>query len=685
MIGCDLEPFVFVYLDDIIVATEEFDFHFEVLEKLAKRITAAGLTISVSKSRFCMKSLKYLGYIVGEKGISPDPEKIAAIKNYAVPKNFRDVRRLFGLIGWYRRFILNFASITAPISALLKKNVTKFAWSSEAESAFRKIQVALTSAPILANPDYSKPFIVQTDASDIGMGAILVQGEGEEEKVVAFWSQKLNPAQRKYQTTERECLAVILAVEKFRPYIEGIEFTVITDHASLLWLRNLKDPTGRLGRWALRLQPYRFTLKHRKGRFMVVADALSRAVEAIDASSSVEDAWYDKIKLGVIESPDNFPEFRIVEGELQKKYRKGQDGHVYQPLWRTLVHRSNRIEILRQNHDDPRSAHGGYLKTADRVKKKYFWPKMDIQIRKYVRGCEVCKASKPTNEIQRSPMGNFRSASRPWEIVYIDFIGPLPRSKTGFCYVLVVLDGFSKFVHIHPMRDATAKAAVKCLKEHLFLVYGTPRFLVSDNGSQFTAKLFKEFLSEYDVQSWYTARYHPQANAAEAANKTLETAVRAYLKDEKTHKNWDEYLPEIACAMNTAQHTSTMLSPYFTLYGLHMCTSGKDYVHSHDPHDAQHADRMTKIRKIVIENLKRNYERSKKRYNLRSREIHYAVGDVVWVKNRVLSNAIRSITAKLSPEYKKCVIARKIGTNSYEIAEPGGKIIGIYNTDCFKS
>lgn len=188
----------------------------------------------------------------------------------------------------------------------------------------------------------------------------------------------------------------------------------------------------------------------------------------------------------------------------------------------------------------------------------------------------------------------------------------------------------------------------------------------------------------YEVRTWYTSRYHPQANASEAANKTVETAIRAYLKDEKTHKTWDEYLPEIACAMNTSQHTSTMLSPFFTLYGLHMCTSDKDYSHSNSPHDVQHADMMFKIRVIVSENLKKNYDRSKKRYNLRSREINYAVGDVVWVKNRVLSNAIRSFTAKLSPEYKKCVVTRKIGTNSYEVAQPNGKIIGIYNTDCFK-
>lgn len=233
VVGCDLEPSVFVYLDDIIVATKTFEEHVSILAKLAERIAAAGLTISVEKSRFCMKSLKYLGYVVCEEGIRPDPDKIAPISDYPVPKTVKDIRRLMGLAGWYRRFIPNFASVTAPISNMLKKGRTKIEWTAEAQQALEYIKVALTSSPVLANPDYSVPFIIQADASDVGMGAILVQGEGDDEKVIAYWSQKLTAAQQKYQTTERECLAVISAIEKFRPYVERAEFTVITDHASL--------------------------------------------------------------------------------------------------------------------------------------------------------------------------------------------------------------------------------------------------------------------------------------------------------------------------------------------------------------------------------------------------------------------------------------------------------------------
>lgn len=165
-------------------------------------------------------------------------------------------------------------------------------------------------------------------------------------------------------------------------------------------------------------------------------------------------------------------------------------------------------------------------------------------------------------------MGNFRDASRPFEIIYIDFVDPLPRSKSDNVFLFVVVDGFSKFVHTHPMRTATAQATVKCLRDHIFLLFGTPRYLVTDNGAQFTSSLFKKFLEECKITTWYTASYQPQANATEAANKTVETAMRAYLMNEDNHRTWDLHLNEITCAINTSKHTSTNLSPYFTLFGV---------------------------------------------------------------------------------------------------------------------
>lgn len=688
VIGCDMEPNVFVYLDDIIIATNTFEDHFRILKEISARVKKAGLTISAEKSRFCMRRLSYLGYVIDENGVQPDPEKISAVHSYPVPKSVKDVRRLVGLAGWYRRFIPNFSSITAPLTELTKKG-RKFEWGKEAEKAMQAIKEILVSAPVLANPDYDKPFIIQTDASDVGMGGVLVQGEGSDERIIAFTSAKFSSAQRNYQTTERECLAVITAIEKFRPYIEGVKFTVVTDHASLLWLKNLKDPTGRLCRWSLRLQPYDFEFVHRKGSKMVVADAFSRAVETVDVQSfsSSDDSWYDSWRNRVLTNPDKFPNFRIDTDVLYKNCESGKKSLGYVSSWRIVVPSNKRNEVMQDSHNPPLSAHGGYHKTIDRIRRNYYWPDMDSDVRRFVRCCETCKAIKPSNVTQRAPMGKFREAKRPWHMIYVDFIGPLPKSKQGHCHILTVVDSLTKFVHAHPLRTATTKGLVQFLENRVFLTFGVPEIVVSDNGSQFISSEFKTFLDRYSVKQWAVSRYHPQANAAEAANKTLETSIRAYIKDDKDHRDWDKYLQQIVCAMNTSQHSGTKFSPYFVNFGHNMALSGASYATqiNDDNNDPEiNSERFKKIRDIAKENLMKSYENSKRRYDLRSRPINYNVGDVVWKVNTIQSNADKKIISKFCGNIK-CKIKRKVGTCSYELEDFDGKSLGIFSTDKIKS
>lgn len=687
VIGCDMEPNVFVYLDDIIIATNTFEEHCRCLKEIARRLNESGLTISIEKSRFCMRKLTYLGYVIDENGVQPDPDKISAVNNYPTPKTVKDVRRLIGLAGWYRRFIPNFSTITAPLTDLTKKG-KRFEWGESAEAAMQTIKQILVSAPVLANPDYDKPFIIQSDASDVGMGAVLVQGEGENERIIAFTSAKFSSAQRNYQTTERECLAVITAIEKFRPYIEGVKFTVVTDHASLLWLKNLKDPTGRLCRWSLRLQPYDITFVHRKGSQMVVADAFSRAVETVDVNifPSAEDNWYDSLIARVLADEAKFPQFRVENSILYKNCERGKRSFGYVSSWRIVVPTNKRNDVMDDCHVPPSSAHGGYHKTVDRVRRNYYWPGMDNDVRNYVRNCEVCKSVKPTNVTQRAPMGKFREARQPWHIIYADFIGPLPKSKQGHCHILTVVDSLSKFVHAHPLRAATSKALIQFLENRIFLTFGVPEIVVTDNGVQFTSTEFKSFLAKYNTKQWAVSRYHPQANAAEAANKTIETSIRAYVKDDKDHRNWDKYLSEIVCAMNTSLHTSTKFSPYFVNFGQNMMLSGNSYsLAIGDDQDTQNTDhdRFEKIRSIVKKNLLKNYESSKRKYDLRSRPINYKIGDIVWKQNTVQSNADKKIISKFCGN-TKCKIKRKIGTCSYELEDLNGKSLGIFSTDKFK-
>lgn len=683
VLGCDLEPRVFTYLDDIIVCTETFEEHLEVLEEVASRLRVAGLTINIKKSSFCQKELRYLGFIVSEEGIRPDNEKIEPIQNYTVPKSIKDLRRLLGMAGWYRRFIENFAEITAPLTELLKTSKNKsFSWTAESENAMTLLKESLTKAPVLANPDYEQKFVIQADASDIGIGAVLVQGEGEEERVVAYFSRKLSAAQRKYHTTEKECLAVLSAIEKFRPYVEGSHFTVITDHASLCWLQNLKDPSGRLGRWALKLQQYNFSLIHRKGKLHVVPDALSRSVEIIDFRKlSVEgDEWYSDLKSRIMNDPGMYPLFKI-ENQLVYKYceRKGDLG-IFESEWRIVVPKNCISDVMVECHDSPLSAHGGFLKTVERAKQSYYWPKMCMDIRKYVRSCETCRAGKHTTHTLRAPMGDFRPVLRPWQIIAVDFVGPFPRSKAGHTYILVVVDVFSKFILIHPLRAATATNTVKFLDERVFDVFGTPETIVSDNGKQFKSTEFSNFLLKRHVKLQNTAYYHPQANAAEAANKTVGNAIRMSLG--KDHQNWDNGLSKIACAMNSSFHTSTKMTPYLINFGQNIMVQGDAYRYGlcdQTPTDRT-SDKFRVLREQVGLNLKKAYSNSKKYYDLRSSQnaVFYP-GEYVWRRNFVQSSTANKFMAKLAPKFIKSYVNRRIGNNNYELIDNYTKKIGVYN------
>lgn len=678
VLGYDLEPSVFVYLDDIIIATDTFKDHVRLVKEVARRLKAANLSISLAKSKFCLRQINYLGYVINQAGISVNPDKVSAMVNYPSPKNVRDVRRLLGMATWYSRFIPNFATVSAPITELLKKSKMKFVWSEKAESAFNILKTALISAPVLATPDFSQPFILYCDASDVGVGAVLVQGSGTNERAITYMSQKLSAAQAKYTTTEKECLSVILAIEKFRPYIEGVRFTVFTDHASLLWLANLKDPTGRLARWALRLQQYDFALLHRKGKLNVVPDALSRSIEVI-AIVSDGDKWYEDLKVKVKTNPQDMSGYQLVDDVVYKYVREiGSEEH----SWKVVVPYGSRGKIINQCHDSPTSSHGGIKKTIFKIRSNYYWPKMNKEIKEYVRSCELCQTCKPTTVTMRNEMGQPKNPEQPWKMLSVDLVGPLPRSKNGNSYILVILDVFSKFVLVKPLKKATAKTVIQFIEEQVFLMFGVPKTLICDNGSQFIAKSFKNFLLEYDVRLWYTASYLPQANPVERVNKSIKSALRTYTHD--NHREWDKYIHHIGCALRTAIHGSINCTPYYANFGQEMIVSGRDHLVEENLSKINKVptDRFIKLENVrnqISANLVKAYQEYSSRYNLRSRKVEFNVGEIVLKKNFILSDAAKGISASLNPTFVKAIVKEKLGTSCYRLNNMSGKNIGVFS------
>ncbi|GBP03962.1 Retrovirus-related Pol polyprotein from transposon 297 [Eumeta japonica] len=436
---------VFIYLDDLLVCSSDFDSHIKLLNEVATCLKAAKLTINVSKSKFCQKEIRYLGYIVGNGCLKVDPSKVESIKNFPLPKTVKQIRRFIGMANWYRAFICNFADLAGPLSDCLKKSKNPFMLTEEAKISFEKLKEALSSAPVLAQPNFNKEFIIQCDASKIGVGGVLLQYDDEgKEHPIAFVSQKLNKAQRNYTITELECLAAIVSVNRFRPYIEGLPFRIITDHASLKWLMSQKDLSGRLARWSLKLQRYTFTIEHRKGSLNVVPDCLSRMntdelvvknlpTEIDLRSPAFEEKEYQQLRKSIVENKETLPDLQISGNVVLKRVEFRQHAeNDEETYWRLWVPKSLIQQVIKSSHDSCSAGHGGFMKTMKRLRQKYFWPSMTLDVKSYVDNCDICKCIKASNQISRPQMGNQVLTNRPFERV----VGRAtrwegPKRKTG--------------------------------------------------------------------------------------------------------------------------------------------------------------------------------------------------------------------------------------------------------------
>lgn len=673
----DLYPRAFSYVDDFIVCTDTFGEHLELLSIIAERLSKVNLTISPTKSHFCCKQLEFLGYILSENGLAVNPDKVKAIMEYKRPETVKEVRRLIGAAGWYRRFIPKFSQITAPLTELIKTNCTTIDWNEQAEESFIELKKRLISTPILAMCDYTKTFTIYCDASDVAGASVLTQQQDGESRVIYYHSFKFTVQQRKYCATERECLALINAVEHFRPYIQGTQFNVITDHQALKWLMTLKDPTGRLARWALRLQVYLadMNIEHRKGTEMELPDALSRAVEMITPITETKDPWYNEM---VRRAQNDWCQFYKVENGML--YRQGNMQKITgDRVWVVCIPSEQVEEVLRTEHDE--LSHHGIWKVLSRLRLYYYWPNQRKSVQEYINRCIICRKVKSSNENTRVPMGEYRDPKSVGRCLSVDMTGNLPMSRQRNRCVCVIIDCFSRYVFTKPMRSATALKIVMFLEEEVFMQNGIPETIISDNGPQFISTEFKDMCTEFGIRHHKTPNYHPQANQVEATNKTIKTSLQVQLEGLKSHTEWEQYLTQIVRDMNITPHTSTNVSPYFLQYG-------REYVRHGNEHslllDANPDRELTKERRFVIHDDAGKTQREK--YDLRKRKHDvgivnrtFDIGQVVYIDNNKLSNAGQRYSAKLATKKIRVRIRNKVGNNTYEIETEKGKVLGNYH------
>ena len=394
-----------IYLDDVLVYSRTFRDHLDHLRLVFDRFREAGLKLKPKKCHFGQKSVKFLGHVISKDGVQPDPGKIKAIKEYPVPRRVKDVRAFLGLANYYRKFVKDFAKIAGPLHDLTKKAL-KFQWTDECQAAFERLKSALIQAPILAYPDFTLPFDLYVDASDEALGMVLGQVQNGREVVISYSGRKLLPAEKNYSVTEREALAVVAGIKYFQPYIYGRRFTVHTDHNAVRWLMNIKEPTGRLARWAVLLQQYDFNIVHRSGKSNGNADALSRR-DYDNLIAPLDKGGVQTEKIRDLQRRDSaladiieYLEFEELPNESKaakqllytiEQYYLDPEGilcHIWVPGGKRssipksqlVVPASLRHEILVNVHDLPTGGHLGVNKTYAKLRERYFWPKMYMDV-----------------------------------------------------------------------------------------------------------------------------------------------------------------------------------------------------------------------------------------------------------------------------------------------------------------
>lgn len=678
----------FVYIDDIIVYSHSMNQHFLDIQTILHQLMTAGLTINLKKSRFCLQELTFLGHVVNIHGISTDPSKVEAIRAYPVPRNIKEVQRFLGLSGWYHRFVPNFSRIAEPINALKKKGHA-FNWSPQCQQAFELLKACLTSPPILGHPDLERPFIVYTDASDTGLGAVLSQRRDQgSEQVIAYASRTLqNKAETNYSATEKECLAVVWALERWQHYLEPKLFTVVTDHSALQWVMSSTKTTSRLIRWVLRLQKFDFVVEYRKGRLNVAPDALSRIniqpgcsvyasrTKESDLPISAAALWEEQHK-----DPDVIRIFQTMAGHddlLKDQYKVIEDKLYHttqlksgQCHYRIYMSNSLISTVLQHYHANPLSGHMGIYKTYQRLHDVAFWPGMWADVKNYVKRCVKCQTIKNEN---RKPAGKIQqiSTSHPNEMLGVDIMGPMPRSTQQNEYLLVFVDYFTRWVELFPMRKANAQTVAMIFRREILTRWGVPDYILSDRGSQFLSAVFKELCCKWSVSQKLTTAYHPQTNMTERVNRTLKYMIAAYVDD--NHKKWDQYLPELRFAVNSAVQESIGMSPAELHLGRKLQGPMDKLLHgrnlSPDLPSYDIVNNLVQLQSKAKECCKKAQKRQLRNYNKNRREVFFKEKDRVWLKNFPQSSAQHYFSAKLAPKWKGPYrIIRQQGPLNYQVA-----------------
>jgi hypothetical protein len=627
-----LKHFLEVFIDDFAVFSAWRD-HLAYLRRTFERCRETGLKLHPGKCYFGMVSGLLLGHIVSRHGIAVDLAKVIVIMALLAPKNLRELRGFLGCVGYYRRFIEDYARIAGPLTGLLKKEV-EYLWTIVQQEAFDELKRRLVTAPILTAPDWTREFHVTVDASGWCLGAILWQLDaGNRECPIYYASRQMNPAEKNYTTTEREALAMVYACKKFRHYLLGYKVVFHTDHDSLKYLVNKPDLSGRLARWILLLQEFNIEVQFKKGKANANADFLSRQ-RGPDCPEAIQADFPDEFPEGgmvpTTQEPNELPEtaevavflvreeedadFKVIKDYLlTSTYPEGlsrEEKSVFQhrvapycmirevlfrigadEKLRRCLEPVHRKVVIRSLHDGPSGGHFASSTTVERIRNAgYWWPHLNRDVRIFVRSCDPCQRTGNPAFRNHWPLTPIIPLA-PFEKWGVDFIGPIqPLGSQKNRYIILATDYATKWVEARATRRNDADTSAQFLFERILMRFGTPLELVSDRGTHFLNEVITELTDRYNINHRKTTPYNPKANGlTERANGIVCNILTKIVTSQKT--DWDRKLTSAVHAYNTAYKSTTGKTPYFLVYGQEVLQAVQTEVETFRVMSARYGDR----------------------------------------------------------------------------------------------
>ncbi|CAD6962302.1 unnamed protein product, partial [Tilletia controversa] len=704
---------VVIYLDDILIFSENPEDHKKHVQQVLERLRSAHLYAKPEKCSFFQDSVEFLGYKISGSGVEMVTEKVDAVLSWPEPKTVKDLQSFLGFANFYRRFIWQYSKVTSPLTALLRKD-TSWKWTPQCQEAFDTLKRAFTSAPILQHFDPTKSITMETDASDYALAAVISQPDDNDIlHPVAFRSRKLTAAELNYEIHDKEMLAIVDTLESWRHLLMDSQHTVtiLTDHKNLEYFTTSKLLNRRQARWSIFIVDYDFRIIYRPGLLGGKPDALTRRPDYHPgtATKHYADNNPQNFKTLLPENRHNFSstaQARSIytvqaDPELLDRFRQAydQDPHLqdhrvdFQEVDGLLLHQQRlyvpetlRVDVLKSRHDHPLAGHHGRRKTLDLVRRDFFWPHMRKFIHNYVDTCDSCARTKPQ---RHKPYGLLKPLSvptNPWTDVTMDLIEALPASS-GFDSILVIVERLTKMsIFIPTYTTMTSQDLAKLYLQHVFAKHGLPSTIVSDRGSEFTSSFWRSLCKLLGIKQALSTAYHPQTDGqTERVNQSLEQYLRNFTNYQQS--DWSDFLPLAEFAYNNSEHSTIKTTPFFANKGYHPSFDLKAptaEVVGHDnpyhPLATSVVKQLSSVHSFCAEQISLTNERSSRAYDTKHMPPpDFTVGDMVMLssKNIKTKRPAGKLDFRFLGPFK---ILDKISSHAYRLQLPASmKIHNVFH------